>query len=410
MGSCNTCCCCCTALNLVGVVFTGMEHSLHIAATMVIVYGITVFLDEGRVPWWLILAIVLGPLLRYEGLALSLAAVGVLFIRGARRPALLASAGIIATLGSFTAALIAMGLEPLPSSVLVKSNVAASATDGSILSLITGFFWKIYVTLYNRVGILLAVAWLVTATWVVFIRQPSRQQFSDSKVLVALTLLAVTGAHIIAGRYGWFYRYEIYVIVATVMLGLYLMQDGLRALLVRPFGKLGVLSVGASALIIIGTPYLNAVAREVPVAANNIYEQHYQLHRFITEFYKGPVAVNDLGWTSYRNPYYVLDLLGLGSETVRKHRLKKGIQTTWIKRLVAKHDINLAIIYKGVLGKALPVTWTPVGTLYLSRQKITPTHAEVTFFAARSDVVDDLRTKLRTFRSTLPPGVRLEIF
>lgn len=80
MGSCNTCCCCCTALNLVGVVFTGMEHSLHIAATMVIVYGITVFLDEGRVPWWLILAIVLGPLLRYEGLALSLAAVGVLFI------------------------------------------------------------------------------------------------------------------------------------------------------------------------------------------------------------------------------------------------------------------------------------------------------------------------------------------
>lgn len=303
-----------------------------------------------------------------------------------------------------------MGLEPLPSSVLVKSNVAASATDGSILSLITGFFWKIYVTLYNRVGILLAVAWLVTATWVVFIRQPSRQQFSDSKVLVALTLLAVTGAHIIAGRYGWFYRYEIYVIVATVMLGLYLMQDGLRALLVRPFGKLGVLSVGASALIIIGTPYLNAIAREVPVAANNIYEQHYQLHRFITEFYKGPVAVNDLGWTSYRNPYYVLDLLGLGSETVRKHRLKKGIQTTWIKRLVAKHDINLAIIYKGVLGKALPVTWTPVGTLYLSRQKITPTHAEVTFFAARSDVVDDLRTKLRTFRSTLPPGVRLEIF
>ena len=68
--------------NMIGVVFTGLEHSLHIAAVAATVYGIALFLDKGKMPVWLPAVIVLAPLLRYEGLALSFAALLVLALRG----------------------------------------------------------------------------------------------------------------------------------------------------------------------------------------------------------------------------------------------------------------------------------------------------------------------------------------
>ena len=40
-------------LNLIGVVFTGLEHSLHIAEVAACVYGIALFLDTRKMPPWL---------------------------------------------------------------------------------------------------------------------------------------------------------------------------------------------------------------------------------------------------------------------------------------------------------------------------------------------------------------------
>ena len=45
------------------------------------------------------------------------------------------------------------------------------------------------------------------------------------------------------------------------------------------------------------------------------------MRRFVLEHVKAPVAVNDVGLVAYRNPYMVLDLIGLGSEEVRLQRL-----------------------------------------------------------------------------------------
>ena len=40
-------------LNLIGVVFSGLEHSLHIASVAATVYGIVLFLDTDKIPAWL---------------------------------------------------------------------------------------------------------------------------------------------------------------------------------------------------------------------------------------------------------------------------------------------------------------------------------------------------------------------
>lgn len=39
--------------NMIGVVFTGLEHSLHVAASIVIIYGLTILVERNEVPKWL---------------------------------------------------------------------------------------------------------------------------------------------------------------------------------------------------------------------------------------------------------------------------------------------------------------------------------------------------------------------
>src|SRR6185437_435554 len=124
-------------LNIIGVVFTGLEHSLHVASVAAIIYGLARFLDERKMPAWLPAAIVLCPLLRYEGLPLSLAAIAVLAIRGKWRAAAITFAVVFLLVAGFSVFLITLGLGPLPSSVLMKSTVAAdgvAAAGGNFIA------------------------------------------------------------------------------------------------------------------------------------------------------------------------------------------------------------------------------------------------------------------------------------
>ncbi len=126
-------------LNMIGVVFTGLEHNLHIATVAACIYGIAIFLDTGKMPAWLPAVIVIAPLLRYEGLALSLGALLVLALRGRWRTALGTLTVIVLFVGGFSAFLVHLGLPPLPSSVLTKSAVAVYGISGSRV----GFFTAI---------------------------------------------------------------------------------------------------------------------------------------------------------------------------------------------------------------------------------------------------------------------------
>ena len=65
-------------LHQVGLAFSGMEHSLHVWLSLSTLYGLIVVVRDGHVPRWLPAAIAVAPLVRYEGLAPSLAALAVL--------------------------------------------------------------------------------------------------------------------------------------------------------------------------------------------------------------------------------------------------------------------------------------------------------------------------------------------
>jgi hypothetical protein len=392
------------ALNLAGLVLTGMEHSLHVFLTATIVFLLIVAVEEGRLVAPLAVAVVLAPLVRYEALPLSLATLGVLGARGRWRIALASAAAIALLIGGFSAFLMTIGLPPLPSSVLVKSSVAVSGVEGGARQIASSMIENALGMGFHPVGLLLELTAVCAA--LLALRQGLRRT-DGGRVALALVLVSVVAGHAAAGKFGWPERYEIYAVLTTLMLASYLAKEAIRRVLSAPGGRALVLLGGSALLIVGGSRYARATML-APLGANNIYEQQYQMHRFLTEFHQGPACVNDLGWTSYRNDFEVVDLWGLGSERARAlHQRDAGPKG--YEDLARERGADLAIIYTDVLADNLPPGWVSLATMHLSRRLVTPASDRVDFYATDPARVQPLREELRAFAPTLPPGVRLEM-
>jgi hypothetical protein len=381
------------ATNLVGLIFNGMEHSLQLFWTVLVVYGLIREKRDKPLPWLLFAGIVLGPLVRYENLAISVPALIYLFIRGHRKEAVMCALPLVAGIAAFSLFLHKIGLPPFPASVLVKSRVVSSS--GSLVILLK----NLRVSLLKTKGPLLALA---TLPLIYVVWSPQR---AAKHRLLALAAVSSVALHLIVGRSGWYSRYEIYVWTSAILAIIYLHSGWLRSLLcsqgmIRSSVLLGLLAASTS------VPYLDALI-STPLASNNIYEQQYQMNRFVTEYYQAPVAVNDLGWVSYRNDEYVLDLWGMGSAEALRAKQHSDCPD-WMNDLMQKHDVRLAMVYDTWFPET-PDNWILVGKLHLGRTRITPSHTVVTFYA--TDHATHSRTVglLRQFKTSLPRGVKLTL-
>jgi hypothetical protein len=70
------------ASNLVGLAFTGMEHTLQVFLCAAIVWGLGITFRIGKPPRWLVYALAVAPWVRYECLAIVFPAALVLLLRG----------------------------------------------------------------------------------------------------------------------------------------------------------------------------------------------------------------------------------------------------------------------------------------------------------------------------------------
>ncbi|MEJ2018306.1 MAG: hypothetical protein P8X51_08430, partial [Maritimibacter sp.] len=132
--------------------FVGMEHSLHMAASLAIVLGLYRYFDGRGGIWLIVIAAFFVSALRFEGLGLGIAAAGALMLTGERRAGGLTALAAILPVAGFIVFLLSLGLDPLPSSVLSKLAEASGTS--------TGFFDKritsLVITLSQPGGRLLA--------------------------------------------------------------------------------------------------------------------------------------------------------------------------------------------------------------------------------------------------------------
>ncbi|MDW8003043.1 MAG: hypothetical protein RMJ39_10370 [Deltaproteobacteria bacterium] len=136
--------------NVIGLCFTGMEHSLQMFVSLLTAYGLILENEMKKIKIWLPIAIVLAPLIRYECLAISLAGIVYLFMRNYKRIAILAFLSTLLLMFTFSIFLIMLDLPPLPLSVMTKFSLSSQG-------IIKGAFTNLSNTLSNRQGTLMSL-------------------------------------------------------------------------------------------------------------------------------------------------------------------------------------------------------------------------------------------------------------
>ena len=364
------------ALNLYGLVLTGMEHSLQV--TLVVVVAVSLVRERLGWPFWS--SVVLLPLVRYEGLAISLPVLAYLVLSPGRRlPALAAGAVIVGVVAGFSLFLHSHGVGLLPSSVLSKAGL-------TFLQKLPGVD-----TLWNNIEQQLFFVVIALFAALLFVRESRARE-------AVLLVLAPTVAHLLFGRYGWFGRYHIYFAawIAILFLDAYVRAGLGRARFLT--AALVVWFAYASLESMIAT-------LATPLGSRNIADQQKQMAIVARDYLAEPVAVNDLGFVSFYARHYILDLGGLGSYEALKARASPA-SDVWISDLMNRHRVEQAMVYDKLYPRR-PANWIRVATLTLPLPWVTVGDDKVAFYSANPAAAGRLREALVNYRKSSPQAAMM---
>lgn len=377
--------------NVVGLIFTGMEHSLQLLIISMISLGLILDVQKGKLEWWFVPAIVAAPLVRYENLAIACAAIVYLLVRRYYKQAIVSATLIAMLVGAFSLFLFLLGLGPLPSSVIAKTSLVAHSE-------VLNFYLKNFVnSLRDSRTLAFSCGGIGLVGIFLFIKNKKKSLLAGSAAFAVFL-------HLLAGQHGSYNRYEIYIWAFTLLLYCYLMGGYLGTLFVGDKSNINIIKIAILLIVFLGSAcshYLYTLVT-VPLASNNMYLQQYQMHRFATDYYKKPVAVTDLGLVKYSNDEYVLDLYGLGSSYALKRRTTDN-NSEWMDALSKSKHVKLAMIYENVF-KRIPENWIKIGVLELGRKPITSFSNEVAFYAMSKVAYEEIIPNLKEFGETLPEG------
>ncbi len=382
-------------LNLVTLIFCGMEHTLHLAAALAVLSGLLTLSEDRRAPLpvWFWLAIIGGPLLRYEALALSLAALLYVAGCGRWRPAVLALMATVAGPIAFGIYLQSLGYSWLPSSVLSKSTAFTAASEGS------GLWYFLRTMAYNAVDNLAdrPTSWVHFLHLLLLAGLLLWKALPMPKRMLVLVVLSTGVAHLVLGKFGWWGRYHMYIMAVQLITILYVARSFFARQVV-----LATLLVGLSGLASLW------YSVQVPAAAGQIYRNHGLLQSFITDHWKDDVAAYDVGYISWRNPHEVFDLFGLASERVRRV-IRSPFAAQVIPQWLEKKGIALVMAQSEFADYYWRPHWTRVAELQLDGRRLTTT-TRSQFFLLDPSRGPELREKLEEFAKELPDNVHLHFY
>lgn len=371
-------------LNMYVTAYSGMENMAHGAASLAIVVGLWRFIETERLGALLVLGIFLAPLLRPEGLALALAACGVLVVRKRVTTGVVLGSLAVVPFAGFAWYLTSLGLDPLPSSVNAKLPVETSAAQDLLTEI--GNNIRLNASVYGG-------RYLVGLTLIVLlVAMLCRQQGMKKEGLVGLAVVAASLAHLSVAAVGWLDRYENYLLVSLFAV-LALMLGGFahrtRVLLLS-----GALAAG----VVTYAPQIdNRLA-----GMRAIHDQQGEMSRFAKEFLAAPVAVNDLGYVVWNNPNYVLDLYGLASSAALDRRLNNAPRG-WGDDLADAQGVEVAMIYDRWVKDALGPDWVSMGDLVLVNHGFAFLGGDtVSFYARNQDVANAVQPALDDWARGLP--------
>lgn len=249
----------------------------------------------------------------------------------------------------------------------------------------------------------------------------------EKRVLADILVMATgcTLLHLAFAATGWLYRYEAYLVLMALVIvpviiyrsrGLDPGKRGLYELGGDP-GKRGEGSgrkevyVMAFTGLLLFALFFPIVLRSAAAYSNirqacvNIYQQQYQMGRFLKKYHSGEaVAANDIGAISYYGDIHTVDLWGLGDITVARSKKGGYWRPVFLDSLTRSRGVKVAIVYDEWFSPELLNRWTKVGSWEVQNNVILGGDTVSFYVTDRADA-PVLLGQLKEFQASLPEGV-----
>ncbi|MGZ4736727.1 MAG: hypothetical protein ACXV8R_14055 [Acidimicrobiia bacterium] len=199
--------------------------------------------------------------------------------------------------------------------------------------------------------------------------------------------------------FGWYERYQTYLVVV----GVYLVFQILADIVPANFHAAAKFSL-VIAILALSVARID-LTTSAPRASSNTYRQRYQLGKFFErEFDHQAVATTELGYSSLFHDGPIVDVLGLGSHEALDIVQGPGLDD---HRLTALLDAKQARVFVAFAEfPQRPAGWIPVGVWILDERIVPgPYGRNLEFWAPPGAPADALRRKLHRFEPRLPSRV-----
>jgi hypothetical protein len=376
------------ATNIIGLVLSGMEHLLQLLFVLLTFEGILKLEKNKDINNTFYLSIIIGPLIRYENISVTVASVIYLILVNRKKQAIISFFITFGLLLCFSEYLHLIGLNLLPNSILAKTNFSG----GNIISTFSLNILNHFKSHYGRIQFPIVLFFLV-----LFIISIYNKKFIKYSYWIIIIIIL----HILCGKFGAFGRYEIYMFALCLLSGFYIFSHKLSNLLIL-LPKLKIMFYCFLIGILLAAPYI-ITSLVSPIASNDIYLEHYQLHLFLDKFYKYPIAANDIGLVSYQNKNYVLDLGGLGNQDILNMNVKNNYSN--LENIISKNKIKLVLL-RSIWLKHVPNNWEKICTLVLNRKPLIISN-QIIIYNIDKTSNNRLIDSLKQFQKNLPIGVKL---
>jgi hypothetical protein len=427
---------------LPNLIFTGMEHTLHLFLTILFVdIAVNVLLkrplanptpnplpefeegtfttaraeeksspqshtDPQQMAGLMLLATLL-PLARYEGLFLVGMTLILLLLRGRFIPTLLIGflAGLPVTLYGWIAQL--NGWYFLPNSLLLKGHPPPD------LPALAG----LQQAMLNLSETPHMVTLLVGALMLLFLHHDGGGRIWKAPTLWLLLFISVSIAHMQFASFNWFYRYEAYLMAWGLLgvaqtLAVYFPRRviwrgrGDRYQMALRYGGIALM------LIVLGLPAYQRgrdATQLISTAMHDRYLGHYQMAQFVSRYYNNAtILLNDIGMVAYYTDARLLDTFGLGSIERLRYQEIGTYDFPQIDEWTRRMDADIAIVQVEWhdISQRLPDDWVEVAQWGLA-SNIVFGDSRIGFFAIDPADVTELFGNLFEFRETAPLGLDL---
>lgn len=399
---------------LVPLIFTGMEHVFQMLINLLFVWLWSYyFFDKEKIKpvqfGILLLLAALVSMIRFEGLFLiGSVALFLMFQKRWRKAFALLFAGVLPVI-VFGLYSMSKGSFFLPNSIIMKGEKPDTFSLAGLMHYL--FEWLNKLKDAEHVGIFMLVLLLF------FLYRLQKTFFvKDKQLAVVFVILLTTLAHLTFAQTGWFYRYEAYLVLLSIW-AIAAFRQELSGIITYIRNKLRNITAinfyaAATALLILLVIFLSPMVyrglkahQETVQATNNIYEQQYQMARFINEYYANtPIAANDIGALAYFNDNYLLDLYGLGNTEVISLKIKGKYDDKAINRIATEYDVKIAVIYDQWFEERIPDKWVKCGEWVIT-DNIICAFDDVSFYAVDPAHSEALMKNLRAFSDSLPADI-----